>query len=126
MEEYLIEQYNVIEDLDELTNEEDIKTFFIDNGKDYLNCGEGCYKDSATLICKIGDKFYKVKIEANIETTYNYEGYYVEEITSVEYKEVPKPEPKKKTKATYQLMLTKEEHEMLNEFLKEHRIEKLN
>ena len=115
MEQYLIEQYNVIEDENYLTSEEQIESYF----KDYdeiFDCGQGYYQEKATVTCKIGDKFYEVDIYAEIGSAKQDRGdrlYWVEKIDEVVYEEVPKPEEKKKQAVQYSFSLTEKQTENL-------------
>lgn len=126
MEKYLIEQYDVIEDKKYLTSEDDIKDYFDDNGRDFLECGQGFYQDEAEVICKVGDKFYEVTIEAEIASAKQDVGdrlYWVDNISNVTYKEIDKPEPLSKEKVQYNLMLTSQQKYALERFMKENYIE---
>lgn len=126
MEKYLIEQYDVIEDKNYLTSEDDIKDYFDDNGRDFLECGQGFYQDEAEAICKVGDKFYEVTIEAEIASAKQDVGdrlYWVDNISNVTYKEIDKPEPLSKEKVQYNLMLTSQQKYALERFMKENYIE---
>lgn len=126
MEKYLIEQYDVIEDKNYLTSEDDIKDYFDDNGRDFLECGQGFYQDEAEVICKVGDKFYEVTIEAEIASAKQDVGdrlYWVDNISNVTYKEIDKPEPLSKEKVQYNLMLTSQQKYALERFMKENYIE---
>lgn len=126
MEKYLIEQYDVIEDKSYLTSEDDIKDYFDDNGRDFLECGQGFYQDEAEVICKVGDKFYEVTIEAEIASAKQDVGdrlYWVDNISNVTYKEIDKPEPLSKEKVQYNLMLTSQQKYALERFMKENYIE---
>ncbi|MFC8686055.1 hypothetical protein [Brevibacillus porteri] len=120
MEAYLKEQYDVIEDENYLTQESDIIEYFTDNGRDFFDCGQGYYQDEAELICKVGDKFYNVKIEASIVGEKRDVGdklYFVDDIKSVAYEEIEKPKPREKVSVTYQLELTEEQKSTLENFM---------
>lgn len=126
MEKYLTEEYNVIEDENYLKTEEDIEGYFSDNGNDFLDCGQGYYTEEADLLCKVGDKFYEVSIEAEITSAKQDRGdrlYWVEKVTSVTYNEVDKPLPKSKQKVDYSLTLTNYQKSILENFMKENHIE---
>lgn len=58
MEDYLKEQYDVFEDKKWLTKEEDIGDYFLDNGREHFDCGQGYYQEEVELICKVGEAFY--------------------------------------------------------------------
>lgn len=124
MEKYLIEQYDVLES-EYIEKEEDIIPYFEDDGHLFFDCGEGYYEDEVDLICKVGNKFYLVEIEAEVYGHWQDRGdkvYKVENITSVKYKEIEKPKEKTTTKLTYHLTLSKEQRTALNIFLSENEI----
>jgi hypothetical protein len=125
MEKYLKEEYNVYESED-LTKEEEIKDYFDDIGSEFLDCGQGYYQDEADLICKIGEKFYNVEIKAEIFSSkqdYGDRLYWVDNITSVKYKEIPKPQPKERINATYTFNLNIDQKQTLDYFLKQNNID---
>ena len=122
MEQYLIKDYDVIEDKRYLTEESDIETYFRDDGYDLFDCGQGYYQDEATSICKIEDKFYKVKITAEILSSKQDRGdrlYWVESIESVTYEEIEKPKPKDRQYITYKVLVTEHEKDSLEAFMGE-------
>lgn len=126
MESYLKEEYGVIEDKKGLTKESDIEDYFEDNGRDYFDCGQGYYNEEAFVICKIGEKFYEVEVEAEIGSSKQDIGdrlYWVERISNVDYWEIPKPTPKRKELYQYNVLLTEEQRLKLEIFLKENHIE---
>ena len=126
MESYLIEEYGVIEDKLGLTEENQIKEYFEDLGRELLNCGQGYYTDESSVICKIGERFYKVEIEAEIGSSKQDIGdrlYWVERVSHVDYEEIPKPTPKNTDIYEYKLILTDEKRLKLEKFLKENKIE---
>lgn len=94
MDQYLIEDYGVVEDPSWLKSEDDIVDYFTDCGRDYLECGQGFFQDETTIIAKIGDKFYEITVKAEICSAKQDRGdrlYWVEDIKSVKYKEIDKP-----------------------------------
>ena len=122
MEQYLINEYNVFEDEDYLTNENQIEEYFKDNGRDWLDCGQGYAQNEAEIICKIGEKFYNVSIEAEIgnsEQDYGDRLYYIDYISYVKYEEINKPLPKEKEIVEYELLLTKRQKKLLEDYMKE-------
>lgn len=126
MEKYLKEEYNVIEDERFLTSESEIEDYFKDVGTDYLDCGQGYYQDEAEVICKVLDKFYKVKIKASIDSAkqdYGDRLYWIDKITSVIYEEIEKPQPKKRVSVTYNLNINEEQKTALEYFMKQNYIE---
>lgn len=122
MEQYLKDEYDVYEDENWLKNENQIEDYFIDNGGDWLECGQGYYQDETDILCKVGDKFYSVHINAEILSARQDRGedlFWVESISSVKYKEVEKPKPKGKSFVKYELNLTKDQKEDLENYMKE-------
>lgn len=120
MEQYLIRDYDVIEDNQYLTSEESITDYFRECAYDYLDCGQGYYQDEVTKICKINDKFYEVLTTAEIGSSKQDRGdrlYWVESIESVTYKEIEKPDPKHRDAFNYKIFLTEYENNILNDFL---------
>jgi len=72
------------------------------------------------LVIKISDKFYEVKIIADIQSSKQDRGdrlYWVESIGSVTYKEIDKPLPKEKEIYTYSFELNKDEKNYLEDWL---------
>lgn len=100
----LKEQYNIIEDKDYLKTENDIIPVFSDIGYDYLECGQGYYTDTTDIIAYIAGNFYKVTINAEITSAKQECGdrlYWVDDIKSVTYIEIPEPEPKSEELFTF-------------------------
>ena len=66
--------------------------YYKDFGKEYFDCGEGYYEDASTIYIELDSgKIYEVNMEANCEgnkTDYGERIYFVDEITSVTFKEV--------------------------------------
>lgn len=126
MEKYLKDEYNVFEDERYLTKEEDIEDYFKDCGQEWLECGQGYAQDEAEILCKIGDKFYKVEIKAELGSSKQEYGdrlYWIDEISSVEYKEISKPEPKEKYVCKYSLVLTEDQKRALENYMEQLHIE---
>jgi len=122
MEQYLINEYNVFEDENYLTNENQIEEYFKDNGRDWLDCGQGYARNEAEIICKIGEKFYNVSIEAEIGSSkqdYGDRLYCIDYISYVKYEEINKPLPKEKKRVKYELLLTKGQKKLLEDYMKE-------
>ena len=121
IEDYLISQYGVYQDEKYLTHESQIEETFRDIGCEYLECGQGFYQDSAEVIAKIGKKFYKVTIYAEICSAKQDVGdrlYWVERIKSVEYEEIEKPKFKDKVYYSYEIKLSREDKILLEKYLK--------
>lgn len=100
----LKEQYNIIEDKDYLKTENDIIPVFSDIGYDYLECGQGYYTDTTDIIAYIAGNFYNVTINAEITSAKQECGdrlYWVDDIKSVTYIEIPEPEPKSEELFTF-------------------------
>lgn len=122
MEQYLKDEYDVYEDENYLTNENQIKDYFKDEGRDFLECGQGYYQDEENILCKVGDEFYDVHIKADIGSSKQEYGdrlYWIEDISSVDYKEIEKPKPKEKISIKYELNLTKDQKKDLENYMKE-------
>ena len=72
--------------------EGEIVDYWKDMGKEYFDCGEGYYEDATTIYIELDSgKIYEVNMEANCEgnkTDYGERIYFVDEITSVTFKEV--------------------------------------
>jgi len=125
LEQYLIDEYGVIENTKWLKCVEQIEGFFKDCGYDLFDCGQGYAQREATAICKIGLKFYEVTIKAEIGSAKQDRGdrlYWVENIDSVDYKEVDKPLPKEKTSFNYKITLSDDKKNLLDSFLKKNQI----
>ena len=93
IDDYLAE-YGVLSDTTNLKCEEQIDEYFKDVGREYLDCGQGYYQDTAELIVKIGFKFYEVFIEGEVcssKQDYGDRLYWIEEIENVTYSEIEKP-----------------------------------
>jgi len=120
MEDYLVKDYGVISNEKWLKDETQIEDFFRDVAYDYLDCGQGYYEDEATLLAMVGEKFYEVKITAEIGSSKQDRGdrlYFVEDIESVTWKEVDKPLPKDKSEYTYTLLLDAEQKVAMDKYL---------
>jgi hypothetical protein len=125
MEQYLIDQYGVIEDEKYLTSVDEIEDFVRDLD-DLFDCGQGYYQEEAEVILKIGDKFYAVKVKAEIVSSKQDRGdrlYWVERIESVTYREIEKPQPKEVLSEYYRLEITADQKKNLEMFLKEYNME---
>jgi hypothetical protein len=126
MEKYLKDEYNVFEDEKYLTKEEQIEDYFKDCGQEWLECGQGYAQDEAEILCKIGDKFYKVEIKAELGSAKQEYGdrlYWINEISSVDYEEISKPEPKEKYVCKYSLVLTEDQKCALENYMEQLHIE---
>jgi hypothetical protein len=127
MEQYLIDEYDVIEDEKWLTSKDDIEMYFRDgDSRDYFDCGQGYCQDEASVICKIGDKFYQVDIFASIcsaKQDYGDRLYWVDGIDKVEYCEIEKPVEKEKMKLEYIVIVNKDQKYALEQFMKEIKVD---
>lgn len=126
MEKYLKDEYNVFEDEKYLTKEEQIEDYFKDCGQEWLECGQGYAQDKAEILCKIGNKFFKVELKAELGSAKQEYGdrlYWIDEISSVDYEEITKPEPKEKFVCKYSLVLTKEQKCALENYMNQLHIE---
>ena len=72
--------------------EDGIVDYYKDCGREYFDCGEGYYEDATTIYVELDSgKIYEVNMEANCEgnkTDWGDRIYFVDEITSVTFKEV--------------------------------------
>ncbi len=126
MEQYLKDDYNVIEDENYLKSESDIKDYFGDLALDYMDCGQGYYTDEYDWICKIGEKFYEVHVKAEIGSSkqdYGDRLYWVESIESTTYNEIEKPLPKERCYHSYTFNITEENYKLLEEFISKNKLE---
>lgn len=97
LEDYLIKQYEVHEDKNYLQDVSEIEDYFKDSGGDYFECGQGYAQSEAQVMVHIANKFYIVYMEAEIGSAkqdYGDRLYWVEDVESVTYKEIDKPERK--------------------------------
>lgn len=126
MEEYLIKDYDVLEDERYLPSIESIVPYFKSlDSRGYFDCGEGYYQDEHEQLIKIKDKFYRVTITAEIGSQWMDVGdrvYFVESIKNVEYIEIDKPTPKKKVTTIIKVVCTRENLDSLEEFVRERAI----
>lgn len=121
IEDYLIKEYHVHQDAKWLKCEEQIKGYFIDDDEGLFDCGQGYYQDEATAIVKIAQKFYEVKITAEIGSSKQDRGdrlYWVEDVEKVTWEEIPKPLPKEKVDYNINLKVTKEQKILLDNYIK--------
>ena len=122
IEQYLIDEYDVIQNVEYLKCEEQIEEFFMGyQGECCFDCGQGFYQEFAHKIIKIGKKFYEVTIKAEIYSSKQDRGdrlYWVEGIESVDWHEILKPMPKSKMIVRYEFELSEDRIEELDKFLK--------
>ena len=124
MEQYLIDEYDVFEDIKGLRYVDNIEPYFEDCGREYFDCGQGYYQDTADLIVKIGNRFFDVRIEAEVWSDKQDRGdrlYYVNNITSVTYTEIHKPLPKPKTTIVLNITASEFDTKLLINWLNEHK-----
>jgi len=120
MEKYLKVDYDMYENK-YLTKEEEIQEYFERNGSEFIECGQGEYEDEAEVLCKVGEKYYKVNIYAEVlghSMDIGEKLYQVESIKSVIYEEIPKPLPKEITMYKYELNLTEYQKQQLENTMK--------
>lgn len=119
-EQYLIDDYDVYE-CNTLKSHLQIENYFKSNGREFFECGQGFYQDEVYVFLKIGNKFYDVTINAEINSRkmdYGDRFYWVDKIDKVSYIESEKPEPKLVKLYRYELTLTTEQKTLLDNFLK--------
>lgn len=120
-EKYLFEDYSLIEHTFLLKSEGDIKEFFEDN-EELLGDREDGYSSKARFLCKIGEKFYYVTVEAN-----NVSGakqdvgqrLYECEITNITWEETEKPLPKPRKTVVIEIRATESWINYLESWLKD-------
>lgn len=126
-EQYLFDEYDLIED-EYLKSEDNIESYFKDVGREYLIDEDGEVISDASVYCKIEDNFYKVNIEAELIRIWQEYGdhtYRIGKITSVTWKEIPKPLPKSKTEYTYKLLMTNYQKQELENCIRDLKIKRL-
>lgn len=120
-EEYLIKDYGIIYDATFLKTKEDIVEYFKDIGADWLDCGQGYYEDELGVKVMTQDgKYYDVLIKAEIGSAKQDRGdrlYWVESIEYVCYTEIRKPKEKEKEVYTFAWVMTKEQRDVVNDFV---------
>ena len=100
MEQYLNDEWGVIEDPKWLTSPDQIEDYFKDCGGDFLDCGQGFCQEEADILVKIDDQYFSVHILAEIYSAKQDIGdrlYWVESIRQVTWKEIEKPAPKRRS-----------------------------
>ncbi|MGG4105230.1 hypothetical protein AAXB25_15035 [Paenibacillus lautus] len=125
LEQYLIDQYGVIEDERYLTSLDDLYDFVDDMSNELFDCGQGYYQDEANLIVKIGNKFYDVTAYADVVGEKQDIGdklYFVDRISQVDHVEIKKPEPKEILSVTYTLSVTNDEKRFVERFMDDNSI----
>ena len=97
-EENKFDESEIYQDDNYLKEEADISTYFKSSDNfELFECGQGFYQDTAEVLAIIGDKYYQINMEADIESSKQDHGdrlYWVGRISKVEWKEIPKPQPK--------------------------------
>ena len=124
IEQYLLDDYSIIQDINYLKDEIQIKEYFDDIGYDF-DCGQGYYTDEITKYIKIGLKYYLVTIKAEIFSSKQNHGdrlYWVESIESVTYKEIEKPKPKELFRTVIKVFVTEKQKIGIMKYLEENNI----
>jgi hypothetical protein len=83
----------------QLSSPNEIEELFLDVGADFLECGQGFYTEEDTIRIFLDGKSYAVTIKGTIGSQKQDRGdrlYYIDDITSVTYVEIPTPEPKER------------------------------
>lgn len=123
LEQYLIDDYGFSQFKD-VKHTSHIEDHYKDCGQELFDCGADEYEDEVTTFLKIGNKYYQVTIEAEINSTKNIEGcyryYWVEKVSKVSWIEIDKPLPKEEHKYILEFNLNKDKFEYLKQFLTEH------
>jgi len=101
IDQYLIDEYNVKQNITYLKCEEQIEQYFKNDYYEFFECGQGKHQDIAHVIIKIADKYYDVTMFADVYSSkqeYGDRMYWVEKIKSVSWDEIEKPSPKNRVK----------------------------
>ena len=117
--------YDIVEDENYLTSKDDIEDYFKDNGRDYIECGQGFFQDEAYLLVRIGEEFFDVTIFAECIGEWQEYGdkvYHVDRITDVTWTQVPTPTLKKRDTCMFVANLTEHEADDIERFLKGRKI----
>lgn len=125
MEQYLKDDYDVIDLMGEIIDPAEIVSYFEDCGEEYFDCGQGYYQDEAVVLVRVNYNYYEVCVEALVLGDKQDRGdklYYVEEITSVKYKQIPMPLPKEQLKVTFEVTASAEKIRSLTHFIEEHNV----
>ena len=125
LEEYLVEQYQVIMDKTYLKHTSQIPDYFHDCYQDMFDCGQGYAQNEANAIVFINDKFYSVEIIAEIGSQKQDRGerlYWVENLESIEFEEIEKPKKKPSTiyKYNFNVELLAEDKIVLDKIIEEY------
>lgn len=125
LETYLKEEYHVIMNKKMLKHESQIEKYFSEDMYDFFDCGQGYYEDEVELIAKIDNKFYKVIVKAEIDSSKQDHGdrlYWLEGVQEVSYKEIEKPKEKVKKTINISFEGTYDDEIKIRSFLKENGI----
>lgn len=123
-EQYLIDDYSIVESK-YLKHELEIEEYFKDSGYEYFDCGQGYYEDCVDIMVKIGNKFYNVKLTAEIESSKQDRGdrlYWVESIENVTWEQIDKPLPKPKQYQINIRPMNVDQYKLVKKFLTENKI----
>lgn len=123
MEQYLIDDYDliVIENETELRSIERYEDF-----TQFFDCGQGYYEDTIEQYVFCNDKYYIVTLTGQIGSQRMDVGdrvYWVDEIESIEVKEIEKPQPLKREDIRIEMNgLTDGEKSLIKDFLNKNKI----
>lgn len=124
-EQYLIDDYGVMEDEKYLQHESQFADYFSDFSE-LFSCGQGYYNDKITVISKIGNRFFLVNLEAEIDSKKQDVGdrlYWVESVSVKSYQEIEKPLPKTRKDYTLKLIdITEAQYNSIISHIKENKI----
>jgi len=124
-EPYLKEDYGVIQEK-WLVDPEQFRDYLSDEIGELLECGQGYSQNEGSVIIKLGLQFYQVDFTAEINSSKQDRGdrlYWVEDLDTVSWKEIDKPEPKAKGIRQYEFFMNNDEHERLVNLLDKHKFE---
>lgn len=123
LEEYLKDQYDVIEDRKYLKHELQIEEYFEEIYRDFFECGQGYYQDEAEVIVRIGDKFYEVTLVGELMSQKQDVGdrlYWIDNLEYVTYRVIDKPVRKEEF---YFIQVSEKDYERVIELLNQEGIE---
>ena len=99
MHDYLYNEHSYTKLEYDLESPDEIEELFLDVGADFLDCGQGFYTEKDTIHIFLNGKSYAVTITGTIGSQKQDRGdrlYYIDDIESVTYVEIPTPEPKER------------------------------
>jgi hypothetical protein len=120
IEQYLIDDYDMILDKQYLKHESQIEAYFVDDYHNYFDCGQGYYEECAEVYIAIGEIYYRVELSAEIYSSKQDRGdrlYWVEKLECVKHYEIEKPKPILIKPYEYNIKMTIKQKEKLDEYI---------